>query len=172
MTLTATAGSSSADAFVTLAAFKTYCDAKGYDYSAYDDDTQIEPAIRRGTTHLSVKFTWKGYRTNGRSQSLAWPRTAVYDAEGEEVDSTTIPQEVVDATCEAAWYELSTGSLNPAVVLTDRVKSEQVGALRTEYVDVPAAASSAAPILPLLKSIVSGLTLAGSGGLSARAVRG
>lgn len=172
MTLNVTAGDADADAFVTVAAFKAYCDAMGRDYSAYDDDTEIEPAIRRGTTFLSTGFTWKGYRTSARAQALAWPRVGATDQEGETVPSDSIPVEIANACCEASWHELTVGALQPTVTLTERVKSERVGSLSVEYADVANTADAARPVLLLLRAMVSGLVATGSSSLVGRAIRG
>ena len=52
MTLTVTPGGASDDALLTLAAFKSYADARNWDYSSFDDETAIEPAIRVGTVFV------------------------------------------------------------------------------------------------------------------------
>lgn len=161
MPLIVTPGASNADAFISLAAFKAYCDAVGYDYSAYDDTDEIEPAIRRGTTHLSNSFSWKGSRTNGRGQALAWPRSGATDGEGEDIPSDEIPAEIERACCEAGWYELQNpGGLNPAVNLSQRVKAKGIGPLRKEYFPtantVEAARTTLTGLSDMVKDLVSG----------------
>jgi hypothetical protein len=44
---------------------------------------------------------WEGAKTSA-SQPLEWPRTGVYDKNGDAVSSSTIPQAITDATIEQA----------------------------------------------------------------------
>lgn len=174
MALITTAGSATADAFASLATVETYAEAHGKsDWTDSTDDDAKEQAIRRATSWLSTAFTWKGYRANGRDQALAFPRRDVEDAEGEAVSSDEIPAEIVHATCEAAVYELANpGGLSPAVTLTDRVRSEQVGSLRVEYANAPMTAEAVRPVLLKVRELVSGLVAASSNPLVGTAVRG
>lgn len=171
MALTATAGAADADSFVTLAAFKAYCAAKGYSLSGKNDTTDLEPAIRRGTTYVGQSFAWKGLKTNGRDQSLAWPRYGVTDAEGLDVPSDVIPSEIESATCEAAFYELGNpNGLFPSVALSERVKSERVGPLSVEYAPTYGV-TDAKPVLTILAALVKGLTEATANALVGSSVR-
>lgn len=176
MALVVTPGAANADAFATVDAVTAYCedmgitDWTGAARSPVDDD---EAAIRRATRWLSTAFSWKGTRTNARSQALAWPRTDVEDAEGETVDPDTIPTEIVQACCVAAAYERANpGGLTPEVDMTARVKAERVGPLSTEYFSAPMNAQASRPVLLAVREIVGGL-VAGSAnplvGTSARA---
>lgn len=173
MTLIATPGAANADSFITLSFFKAYADAKGYDYSAFDDTDEIEPAIRRGTSYLSDGFTWGGARVAGRGQALAFPRSGLLDGENWAVDHNTIPPEVERATAEASWYELNNpGGLSPTVTMADRVKREKVGALEVEYAGTGGGAEASRPVLTIVRDLVGGLLATNSGGLVGRAVRG
>lgn len=173
MTLIATPGAANADSFITLAFFKTYADGKGYDYSAFDDTDEIEPAIRRGTSYLSDGFTWGGARVAGRGQALAFPRSGLLDGEGWDVDHDSIPPEVQKATAEASWYELNNpGGLSPTVTMADRVKREKVGALEVEYVGTGGGPEASRPVLTILRDLIGGLLSSGASNLVGRAVRG
>lgn len=168
-------GLANADAFVSVADCTTYCDAQGltgWTERTSDPDAD-EAAIRRATTWLSNSFIWKGYKLNGRSQALAWPRADVEDEEDEEVASDEVPAEIVTACCIAAAYERENpGGLSPNVTLTDRVKSEQIGPIRTEYASSAMTADAARPVLTLVRDIISGLLASGSNSLVGRVVRG
>lgn len=156
MALIATPGAEDADALVTFERVADYATAKGLSFAPNED--LGAPSIRRATTWLCTAWTWKGYRANGRSQALAWPRTGVEDAEGETVDPTTIPTEIEDACCEAAIYEYNNdGGLAPVVVLAERIKSESIGPIRTEYVVGQQSAEASRPILTIVGDMVSGL---------------
>lgn len=166
-------GKAGADAFVSVADCAAYCAANGLTAWEDGDADTWEPAIRRATSWLSTAFTWKGYRTNGRSQALAWPRTDVEDAEGEAIPADEVPVEIVRACCEAAVYELANpGALSPTVTMTDRIRSEQVGSLRVEYQATPTTADSARPVLLKVRELVGGLVAAGSNPLVGRTLRG
>ncbi|BAQ18316.1 DnaT-like ssDNA-binding protein [Methyloceanibacter caenitepidi] len=156
-------GKSNADAFDALANVKTYWDAKGTDYSSYDDDA-IEQAIRRSTSILSNSYTWKGTRVNGRDQALAWPRYGVEDSEGWYVPATEVPKEVKEATAEIALRELvSPGSMTPDVTLSDKVKREKVGSLEVEYANAQTGAEASRPVLLIVRDLIGGLLDGGSG---------
>lgn len=175
MALVTTPGASSADSFVSVADCETYCAAHGLtDWTgAADSPADIkEAALRRATAFLSNSFTWKGSKANGRSQALAWPRTEVYDGEGDEVSSTTIPVEIVQATCIIAAKEVVTpGYMNPAVVMTDRVKSERVGPLATEYVTASFGPEASRPVLLQVNDLVGGLIATSGSAIVGSALR-
>tara|TARA_R110002051_G_scaffold230715_1_gene292709 strand:+ start:228 stop:758 length:531 start_codon:yes stop_codon:yes gene_type:complete len=175
MTLTATPGSATADAFVTVADCDTYCTAHGLtDWtgataSPADDK---EAAIRRATAYLSNAFSWKGWKTNARAQALAWPRIGVEDEEGNTVASDAIPVEIVQACCHIAAAEAATpGVMNPTVDLTARVKREKVGPLETEYASVANQAELSRPVLLVIGDLVGGLIAAGTNSLVGSAIR-
>lgn len=175
MALVVTPGSASADSFVSVADCDTYCEAHGLTDWTSVADSPIGPkeaALRRATAFLSAAFTWKGSRTDGRSQALAWPRTDVEDAEGETVEDDAIPVEIVQATCIIAAKELaSPGYMSPAVVIADRVKRERVGPIEVEYLGGSMAPEASRPILTLVEDMVSGLLASGGGGLVGTAIR-
>ncbi|KAB2692511.1 DnaT-like ssDNA-binding protein [Brucella intermedia] len=129
MALITTPGDPDADSYVDLDEFKVYCGKVGYDLEG-KDDTDLEQALRRGTTWLDGTY---GQRFIGDaaspSQSLEWPRkNAVW--RGALLPSTTIPQKAKNALCEAAWRELIVpGSLSPDYVPAEAIKQEQVGDL-------------------------------------------
>lgn len=135
MALTVEDGSNVANAnsFVPL----TYCDSYhfGLGNSTWiGTDTDKEAAIRRATQYLSNSYNWMGYQTHGRNQVLAWPRNDVYDSEGYTIQNDEIPSELMDACCEIALQELvDPNSMNPIITIADKVKSEQVGPIRVEY---------------------------------------
>jgi hypothetical protein len=86
------------------------------------------------------------------------------------VDYLTIPPEIVQATCEAAWYELTEGPLSPAIVPYDRVTKRSAGGSSETYAS--ASVDSARPVLFLINDLVAGLLANGTGSLNGRLVRG
>jgi len=155
-------GISTADALISLADWKTYGTAQGWDYSAYSD-TLIENAIRRGSRYISDGFAYKGTKLN-RDQAQAWARYGVVDGDGYSVLSTTVPNEVERATAEASWRETtSPNSLTPDITLSGRVKSEAVGPISTTYADTSSSSNAARPDVRKIRDLLKGLLLASGG---------
>lgn len=170
MALIVTPGDADADAMISRAYFQDYCAARGYDLADFDEDTEIDPAIRRGSTGLGSGCAWKGQKLNGRSQAQAWPRSGVTDAEGLTVDPETIPPEIEQATAESSWYELTVGPLAPSVAMAGQIKREKTDVLETEYFGATTADASR-PVLLLVQDIVAGLVSVTTSSLAGSAVR-
>ena len=111
MTLIVEDGSvvASAESYVTVAQFKTYCDNRGISYAA-TTDTQIEQNARKGFDYMLQRYwgMWKGYRKDA-SQMGDWPRSFVYlepvvkglpGSYPYLVPEDSIPFEVRNAQCE------------------------------------------------------------------------
>ena len=95
-----TGSEAGANAYIDVAWFKEYHDARGNDYSAATDDPAIERAIIKATDYLDTRFSFVGRRRNGRPQTTEWPRTNAYDADRNYI--TDLPEEVKEATAEYA----------------------------------------------------------------------
>lgn len=131
-----------------------------------------EAAVRRGTTNFSTAWTFKGVKTYGRLQGQAFPRTGCTDGEGNEIASDEIPVEAKVACAELALREKrNPGSTAPDVVLTERVKSERVGPISTEYVVGGLDAGASRPVYLLVQDIVGGLLSNSRSSLFGTAVR-
>jgi hypothetical protein len=71
--------------------------------------------------------------------------------------STTIPQRVKNALCEAAWRELSApGSLSPDYVPAEAIKQEQVGDLSVTYQDTNGEIDDVLPVISVVEGILAG----------------
>jgi hypothetical protein len=68
-------------------------------------NTQKEPALIMATRLLNEQIRWDGTKTTS-AQRLPHPRTNLYNADGEAITTTVIAPEVIDATCELAWWLL------------------------------------------------------------------
>lgn len=148
-------GKSDANALVSLAQLKDYADERGTAYSAYTDD-QLNGAIVRASAFLTNAFVWGGLKVHGRDQTMAWPRVNMTDREGWVVLPTEVPREVVAACVEIALYEAATpGAMNPSVVLSDKVRSEQIGSVRVEYANLFTSASDARPTLTVIHDLLA-----------------
>jgi len=128
----------SADALADLAFVTAYHAGN----SAWGTDVPAqENAIKRATSRLGTAYIWSGTRTNGRSQSLYWPRTDVVDCEGIEIGDNEIPDEVKKSVAEMAILELlspsyQTATTAAAASTTAQVKMEKVGELEVEYFEL------------------------------------
>ena len=163
------AGLTDANSFITVAYFREYCGARGYDLAAYTL-AEIEAALIRSSQFLTYSVTWKGYRKNGRTdaegyQGLAWPRYYVTDAEGYDV-TDRVPREVMEATCELAIYELQNPhALQPVHTPNARVSMLRAGDVQIAYDATHLSAESARPVLLIVRDLLSGFM---EGGGSAR----
>jgi hypothetical protein len=98
--------------------------------------TDKEAALIRATHSLDYMYRGRfpGLKTNGRAQSLEWPRSEAYDAEDEEIAEDEIPQEIIDATCELALRELiEAGSTMPDLDRGGHIRRVKAGSVEVEY---------------------------------------
>ena len=121
-TIVATAGATNANSYVTLVEAAAYFDARLPLSTPWDDNDNKEASLIMATRLLDAFFrgnrvlasavgsvaafyrigpTWLGTPTS-TTQRLAWPRSGLLTQNGATLDSTTIPQEIKDATCELA----------------------------------------------------------------------
>ncbi|MGM4891261.1 DnaT-like ssDNA-binding protein [Tardiphaga sp. 839_C3_N1_4] len=163
-------GVEGANAYLDAADFKAYADARGMPYEGKSDD-EIEQALIRATGWLDATYRsrWPGVRLNGRAQALAWPRSDAADADGEEISDDEIPQEVLDATAEAAFRELTEpGSLSPDLERGGAIRRLKAGSVEVEY----ATTASARTTFTTIDGVLAGLLIAEtSSGYTAMAVR-
>jgi hypothetical protein len=126
-------GVAGADAYSDVAACSAYATAY-YGAALTGSPTDKEAAIRRATAYLNG-LAWKGNRTLGRAQSLAWPRTGVTDCEGLSIGSNEIPADLIAAQHELARAEFqSAGVLTPSLSKsTATVASEKVDVIQITY---------------------------------------
>lgn len=125
MTLVVTPGGPLDDSLTTLAEFKAYAASLGYDYSSYDDEADIEPALRVATVWVegfggataTMSSRWPGKRSTATQRRL-WPRSSAVYTDGTPIDSETVPTQVKDAVSEAAWHVLTNGAASLKQVLT------------------------------------------------------
>jgi len=117
-----------ANAYVSVADFKDYCDGRGYDYTtpAYSD-ADIQGAIVRATDYMDVRWTYAGLRYDD-DQSTECPRKYVYNKAGNSVDG--LPLNLKQACCEYAKIDLIDG-LELAPNAVDNTVPGQLTYLRT-----------------------------------------
>lgn len=117
-----------------------------------------EAALLRASEYIDYQFrpSFPGYKAGLRAQTREWPRAWAYDEENNSIPSDEVPIEVEYATYEAALRELADpGSLLPDFTPNQQVKRERVeGAVEVEYTG-PIGASSAKPILTIVRGILA-----------------
>ena len=102
ITIVATASATDANSYQTLAGANTYFETRLHsdNWTSAGDETK-KAALVWATRLLDDLVDWVGGKYT-ESQSLRWPRWAVYDQDGYTVSWTAIPQFLKDATAEFA----------------------------------------------------------------------
>jgi len=98
-----------ANAYIAVLTFQTYHDARGNDYSSFED-TDVEEAIVRATDYIDSRWTFAGARVDA-DQSTECPRSGVCDLDS-GLYLNEYPPELEEACAEYAFSALST-SLYP-----------------------------------------------------------
>jgi len=138
VTIVATAGSASANSFVTLAEANTYMEARLNStlWDAATDDSKNRSLIE--ATRELGNLSWQGY-TAADTQALAWPREWVTDPDSPTLDyydSTEIPTRLKNATCELAFQFIKAGTTDVAALdSTSGVIRKKIDVLETEYAE-------------------------------------
>lgn len=125
-------GSSTSEAYISVANADAYFLARANAAWALLDTTAKEAALRKGCDYMAQQYAdnWQGYRVNA-TQALDWPRVNVI-AFGYSVLSTIVPPAIANANAELA-LKASTGELSPDI---GRLKSKtKVGPIQVEYAD-------------------------------------
>lgn len=105
-TLVATAGSATANSYITVAAATTYFDERTNvaNWTAADGDDQAR-ALISATRRLDVE-AYKGDKAT-QGQALEWPRIGATNRDGYDYDTATIPTFLEQATSELALRVLN-----------------------------------------------------------------
>lgn len=112
VTFDSTIGGAAATSFCSVAQAAQYFEdtssAKYANWVVLSDDQQKQ-ALNKATQYLSAKYVWSQGEVVTETQALAWPRYSVYNKNGQFIDSTEIPVEIIYATCEVAYlaYDFS-----------------------------------------------------------------
>lgn len=143
----------------TLVEATTYHSDRGNSAWAAATDPDKNTALQRATEFIDTTYLslWPGYKTGGRAQELEWPRTDAWVEDGATISAigdAVIPNEVINATYEAALRELaSPGALTPDVTPGELVRSASVdGAVSVEYWD-----KSTKPVIEKINLVLSPL---------------
>jgi len=162
-----------ADFYGTLAGADAYHLARGNTTWTGSDQLKNE-ALLRGTEYIdhAYRSDFPGNKTGLRDQLREWPRTDAADVNGNYIPTDEVPDEVPDATYEAALRELvSPNSLQPDYTPSGQRKSVQVDVIKIEYT-APHGAQSVQPVVTVIRGILAPiLTGSSSSTIAGRAVR-
>jgi hypothetical protein len=162
-------GKSDANSYVSVADASDYAAARGLTFTTSPSGS-AEAALIRGTAAIDAAYRsrFPGQRANGRTQALEWPRKYAGDAEGNPIGSDEIPQEVINATIEAAVREMaSPNSMMPDLERGGAIKEIQAGSVDITYADGAPVATS----FQLIEGILSGLLNRLNGGATVDLLR-
>lgn len=164
------------DYYGTSADFQTYCDDHNYTLPVLTDDDAII-ALRVGSEWLDDKYrtafmapvsnsrllSYRGatgigtYKTGGRAQIREWPRAGFVDAYGYVIPFDEIPREIIQATYEATFRQVTA----PGSLMVDNVRSKYQsvrieGAVSVTYAS-DLSASELQPEFLIIDRILAGL---------------
>lgn len=137
ITLVATAGASNANTYCTLAEAETYHESRTDDNGTWagaaDADKNI--ALAMATRLLDHLYTWYQWPSN-TTQALQWPRNGMLDfLELSVIGSSTIPQQLKDATAEFARHLLEGDRTADYDVEAKGIKMLRAGPVTLEFKD-------------------------------------
>lgn len=136
-TIVTTAGSASANAYVSLAVADQYHldrPAAGTTWSSASDDEKTA-AILWATKLLDSKYEWEGWAADA-VQVLAWPRTGLMNRNRTVALSTTaIPTEIQQATAEFARQLLAGDRAGDSDVETQGITRLTAGSVSLSFKD-------------------------------------
>jgi hypothetical protein len=139
-------GVAGADSYVTVAECEAFA-VKYYGASLAGSTANKEAALRRAALFMD-SLPWKGHRTFGRNQGLAWPRKDVTDGEGQEISEGEIPEEIKDAQHIFARAEFQNpGILAPTITLTDAKVLIEVKGIKWQPRSAPNTIEASRPVV-------------------------
>jgi hypothetical protein len=151
----ATAGASNANSYETLLEAQAYFDARlpvaGWD-DADDQNVlllmatrvlnaiampfkQLIPASGGNPAYYRIRRTWTGAPAT-TTQALAWPRTGMYDANGNAIPSNVIPQALKDAESELAGQLGTADRTLDNDVIVQGITSVRAGSVALTFKDM------------------------------------
>ena len=106
MALDATAGGANSNSYCTMNEAEDYMENRLHSDN-WDDatDNDQEASLIWATALLDRLCNWSGSKVTD-TQALRWPRSYIYDPDGDTVSATIIPQFLKDATAEFALHLL------------------------------------------------------------------
>ena len=144
-----------ADFYSTLADANVYHVAHGNVLWTGTDEL-LNAAMLRGSEYIdrAYRSSFPGFKTLLRDQLREWPRSDAYDIEDNYLDHEVVPDEVFNATYEAALRELlNPGSLMPDYNPGGQQKRVKVDVIEVEYT-APHGAASSMPVINIIRGIL------------------
>lgn len=141
--------------------FKTYHEARGKQIAVEWTDEKIESALLVSSEWLDSKYTslWVGFKTDGYLQEREWPRTnatvIVYPYYTFPINS--IPEQIMKATYEAAFRQLTDNSLQVDFTPNKYSSVRVEGAVSVDYNPAIYSASDAQTEIPVIKALMQDL---------------
>lgn len=139
---TITIGGTDYEAYGDVAGGDIYFAARLGSSAWFNADTTEKARACVSATRWINRYAWQGSKTSS-AQELEFPRTELFDKDGEEVDSDTIPQPVVDAQYELALVLIQEAARSD-LALAGTTNTKRVKRVKAEGVEVEFMAASAA----------------------------
>lgn len=155
-------GKTDSNSYIDEAGLTTYATDRGITLTAATDAAKAVLLIQ-AMDYIEAQ-PYKGYKYTDE-QALQWPRAGVV-IDSYSVDTDEIPQLLIDALCETA-ISVDAGA-NPLAPVGRSTKKEKVGDIEVEYMD----GARDSTYIAAAENKLSKLLKAGSGGISAVAIRG
>jgi hypothetical protein len=156
--------------------FRTYNVARGREVPDAWDDTLIDSALLVASEYIDANYenSFIGYKTNGFTQERSWPRSnAQINTYPHYIfDNDVIPEQVVKATYEAAYREVTERGSLSVDYKPNEYKSVSVdGAISVEY-NSTSNASDVQKQIPAVEKLLQFLTVdGGSNNVSGKVFR-
>jgi len=118
--------------YVSLADATTYLDdsINSTAWAFLDPDSQTRALI--SSFRILEKQRWQGSKTDPL-QTAEWPRTGVVDCEGTAVDSAVVPDDIVSAQIELAYYLSQNPTFEADGTTGSNIRSLHAGAASIDY---------------------------------------
>ncbi len=151
VTLDATVGGANSNSYLTVDEANAYFETR-LASSAWEESDEQAKALMMATRVLDMMAQpYKQYIAGARpyyltrarwtgapattTQKLAWPRTGMFDANGNAIASTVIPQALKDATAELAMQLITADRTLDSEVAVQGITSLKVGSISMTFKD-------------------------------------
>lgn len=126
-------------------------------------DTDIKSKALITATRMLDRQTWMGEKADD-AQALQWPRTGVTDKYGNAVSDASVPQQILDATCELALMLTTDASVETKSNTNGNTKYLKAGEAEIGYFRPTRGGRFPTIIQELIAQFLAGAASAGSGG--------
>jgi len=145
-------GVASANSFASLATADQYQSDRGRTTWASAATADRESAMIRAMSFM-WSLPWKG-KLAEKEQATPWPRVYVYDDDRRLWDDAVVPTRVIYGFLEAAYRELTAGTLLPDLDRGGAIKRKKVDVLETEWFQGAPAATTFQEIEAMLSAFL------------------